>query len=138
MKIEVGIVPGGVTRKNFDRGARVIFLGLKFDKLLFFGLLKIRVIFGGLKYIYFGGLTGNLHYCFEVEIEVEIEVGIVPGGVTRKNFDRGARVIFLGLKFDKLLFFGLLKIRVIFGGLKYIYFGGLTGNLHYCFGLLKK
>ena len=40
---------GGRTRKNFDRAARVIFWGLKFDKLLFFRLLKMRVIFWGLK-----------------------------------------------------------------------------------------
>ena len=39
---------GGGTQKNFDRDARVIFLGLKFDKLLSFGLLKIGVIFLGL------------------------------------------------------------------------------------------
>ena len=39
----------GGTRKNFDRNASVTFLGLKFDKLLFWGLFKMRVIFEGLK-----------------------------------------------------------------------------------------
>ena len=33
--------------KNFDRDARVTFLGLKSDKLLFLGLHKIRVISEG-------------------------------------------------------------------------------------------
>ena len=31
---------GGGTLKNFDRDARVIFLGLKFDKFLFFGVAQ--------------------------------------------------------------------------------------------------
>ena len=39
----------GGTRKDSDRGTRVIFLGLKFDKMLFLGLLKISVMFLGLK-----------------------------------------------------------------------------------------
>ena len=38
---------GGGTRKNFDRDARVTFLGLKFDKLFFFGSLKMKVISWG-------------------------------------------------------------------------------------------
>ena len=39
---------GGGTLENFDRGAHVIFGGLKFDsQLLFLGLLKMKVIFGG-------------------------------------------------------------------------------------------
>ena len=42
------------------------------------------------------------------------------GGGTRKNFDRDARVTYLGLKFDNLFFFWS------------------TGNLHYFFGLLSK
>ena len=36
---------GRGTRKKFDRDVRVTVLGLKFDNLLFFGLLKMRVIF---------------------------------------------------------------------------------------------
>ena len=60
-------------------------------------------------------------------------------GGTQKNFDRDARVTFLGLKFDNLLFFEVLKMRVIWGGVKIRqYFWGLTGKLHYGFGLLKK
>ena len=35
--------------KNFDKDSRVTFLGLKFDRLLFFGLLKMKVVFWGLK-----------------------------------------------------------------------------------------
>ena len=43
----------------------LFFLGLKFDKLLYFGLLKMRVIFGGWKNKhYFFELTRNLHYFF--------------------------------------------------------------------------
>ena len=51
---------GGGARKNFDRGAHVIVLGLKFDRLLFFlgggvaqnegyfiGVEKISIIFMG-------------------------------------------------------------------------------------------
>ena len=40
---------GGGTRKNFDRDAHATLLGLKFDNLLFSGLLKMRVIFWRLK-----------------------------------------------------------------------------------------
>ena len=40
---------GGGHTKNFDRNVRVTFLGLKFHSLLVFGLLKMRVIFWGLK-----------------------------------------------------------------------------------------
>ena len=50
-------------------------------------------------------------------------------GGTRKNLDSAAHVIFLGLKFDRLLFFGLLKIRVIFWRFK---------NKHYFFWFNKK
>ena len=41
--------PQGDTRKNFDRDASVTFWGLKSDNLLFFGLLRMRVILQGLK-----------------------------------------------------------------------------------------
>ena len=43
---QIGLSQGGHS-KNFDRDARVTVLGLKFDKLLFWGLLKMRVIFEG-------------------------------------------------------------------------------------------
>ena len=57
-----------------------------------------------------------------------------PGG-TRKNFDRDACVTFLGLKFDKLLFLGLLKMRVILRVEKISNnFWGLTRSLHYFLG----
>ena len=36
-----------ISTKNSDRDARVTFLGLNFDNLLFLGVLKIRVIFWG-------------------------------------------------------------------------------------------
>ena len=55
-----------------------------------------------------------------------------------KNFNRGAHVIFWGLKFNQLLFWGLLKTGAILEGLKNKhYFFELTRNLHY-FGFLKK
>ena len=38
------LIRGG-TRKNFYRGARVTFLGLKFDKLLFFGVAQNKSYF---------------------------------------------------------------------------------------------
>ena len=41
---------GGGTLKNFDRGAHVIFWGLKFDsQLLFFGVAQNEGYFWGLK-----------------------------------------------------------------------------------------
>ena len=60
-------------------------------------------------------------------------------GGTRKNFDRDARVIFLGLKFDKLLFVWVAKNEGYFLGFENIsIISGLTRNLHYFLGLLKK
>ena len=50
------------------------------------------------------------------------------GGGTQKTFDIAARVTFLGLKFDNLLFWGVAGI---------IFFW-LTGNLHYFLGCLEK
>ena len=47
------IIPRG-TRKNFGRGARVMFWGLKFDKLLFFGVARNDG--------YFFGVEKNKHY----------------------------------------------------------------------------
>ena len=63
----------------------------------------------------------------------------VPRRGTRKNFDRDARVTFMGLKFDKLLFFGLLIMRVIFSGLKKNkpYFFGVNKKFTLFFGFLK-
>ena len=52
----------GSTGKNFDRGVRVILLGLKFDELFFLGLLKMRVFLGGgLK------ICINVHYSWVAE-----------------------------------------------------------------------
>ena len=64
------------------------------------------------------------------------------GGGTRQNFDRGAHVIFLGLKLDQLLWFWVAQNEGYFflgGGLKNKhYFWGLTRNLHHLGGLLKR
>ena len=62
------------------------------------------------------------------EVDVTI-LGPGGGGGTRKNFDRDARVTFLGLKFDKLLFFGCSKWGLFWGGSK---------NKHYFLGVNKK
>ena len=58
------------------------------------------------------------------------------GGGTRKNFDRDARVTFLGLKFDNLLFFWVAQNEGYFlGGWKKKHcFFWLIGNLHYFLG----
>ena len=90
---------------------------------------KIKNILAGWKwfwafedpnYHYFYAIIRNIKYAINligiwqsVVCQSNIEGG---GGGTRKNLDRGARVIFWGLKFDRLLFFGLLKMRIIFGG----------------------
>ena len=42
---------GGSTRKNFDRDARVIFLGLKFHNLLFFWVAQNEGYFLGVEKI---------------------------------------------------------------------------------------
>ena len=49
---------GGGTRKYFDRDARITFLGLKFDKLLFFVVAQNEDYFWGLKKqaLFLGGL----------------------------------------------------------------------------------
>ena len=58
-------------------------------------------------------LRGCVFHCFTQFCHI----GLFPrGGGTQKNFDRDARVTFLGLKFHNLLFLGLLKMRVIFWG----------------------
>ena len=40
---------GGGTRKNFDSDARVTFLGLKFDNLLFLGVAQYEGYFWGVE-----------------------------------------------------------------------------------------
>ena len=55
-------MPGRGTRKNFDRGAHVIFWGLKFDKLLCFGLHKVRVVFGLTRNLHFWGVAEQINY----------------------------------------------------------------------------
>ena len=58
------------------------------------------------------------------------------GGDTRKNFDMDARVTFLGLKFDNLLFFWVAQNEGYFWGIEKlsIRFFWSTGNLHYFLG----
>ena len=52
-KLNAYISIRGGTQKIVDRGGYAIIWGLKFDRLLFFGLLKMRVIFfGGVEKIY--------------------------------------------------------------------------------------
>ena len=60
-----------------------------------------------------------------------------PRGGTCKNFDRDARVIFLGLKFMKMSFFWVsLNWRHFFGVEKIaVIFFGFIENLHHFFGL---
>ena len=41
--------PGVSTRKNFDRGAHVMFWGLKFDRSLCFGVAQNEDYFGGIE-----------------------------------------------------------------------------------------
>ena len=41
--------PGGGALEKFRQGCSCYILGLEFDKLLFSGLLKMRVIFWGVK-----------------------------------------------------------------------------------------
>ena len=48
-KLKLLLSPGWGTRKNFDRDARVTFLGLNLIICYFLRLLKMRVIFCGLK-----------------------------------------------------------------------------------------
>ena len=55
---------GGGTRKNFDRDARVTFLGLKFHNLFFLGSQNEGYFLGVEKISIIFWLTGNLHYCF--------------------------------------------------------------------------
>ena len=62
-------------RKNFDRDARVIFFGLKFDKLLFLGVVQNEGCFfflggGELKKYYY------THYFFRVDKKFAVFLGV--------------------------------------------------------------
>ena len=59
-----------------------------------------------------------------------------PGSVLEKKIDRGARLIFLGLKFLIFLFFGVWKISLIFLGLNifHLFLGGSNFDTIYFFG----
>ena len=57
--------------------------------------------------------------------ELQLETATCPGGGTGKNFDRDARVTFLGLKFHNLLFFWVAQTEG--------YFLGVEKNKHYFF-----
>ena len=54
---------------------------------------------------------------------------VSQGGGTCENFDRGALVIFLGLKFTKMSFFWV--------SLSWHHFFGFIENLHHFFGILN-
>ena len=62
-----------------------------------------------------------------------------PGSVLKK-IDRGARLIFLGLKFLIFLFFWVWKISLIFLGLKifHLFFWGNNFDTIYFLGCLIK
>ena len=71
---------------------------------------------------------GHVLFSFQIEYMVPI----------RQNSDRGARVIFLGLKFDKTSFFwGWSKLRLVFGVEKITVIFGFIEDLRYFLGLSK-
>ena len=61
------------------------------------------------------------------------------GGGTRKNFDRDARVTFLGLKFHNLFFWGVAQNESYFWGVEKISIIFLANwNLYFFLGVAEK
>ena len=81
-----------------------------------------------------------------VRIFILFQCQVIPGNdqnpreCTWKKIDRGAWLIFLGLKFLIFLFFWVWKISLIFLGLKifHLFFGGNNFDTIYFFGCLIK
>ena len=74
MSVPVCSLGEGDNQKTFDSGVRIIVEELKFYKLLFLGLFKMRVILRELKNKHFFGLTGNLHFFWNQKLFLRVEI----------------------------------------------------------------